>query len=58
MGRANWIMSSVVASIERTRALTIGEQSLDVIRLLMLVLNREILDGEFDYQGPEPRDVW
>ena len=38
--------------------LPIGDQSLDVISLLMLVLNREMLYGEFDYQGPEARGVW
>ena len=35
--------------------LPIGNQSLVVISLLMLVLNGEINDEEFDYQGPEPR---
>ena len=35
--------------------LPIGYQSLDVISLLMLFLNQEIMDGEFDYQGPEER---
>ena len=33
--------------------LLIGDQSLDVISLLMLVINQEILDVEFYYQGPE-----
>ena len=33
------------------------DQILDVISLLMLVINREILDGGFDYQGPEARGV-
>ena len=35
----------------------IGNQSLDVISLLMLVLNWEMLDAEFDYQGTEARGV-
>ena len=37
--------------------LPIGDKSLDVIILLMLVLNQEMMDVEFDYQDPEAPGV-